>query len=707
MRDQLYLVHISIHGLIRGQDLELGRDSDTGGQTKYVVELARELALQEKVSRVDLITRQIFDPKISDDYAQEEEALGNGAFIRRIPAGPRRYLKKESLWPYLDVFVDHALQHFRKVRRMPDLIHAHYADAGYVGRMLASMLGCPFVFTGHSLGRLKRQRLLAQGQTPEAIEKRYNLRQRIEAEELSLDSASLVCTSTSQEVTQQYALYEQYAKDRMRVIPPGVDLSRFSAPDASAGETTIAKKIDRFLTEPEKPLILTLARADERKNLSALVRAYGKCPELQELANLAVLAGNRDEIRALDSGARKVWRKLLETIDDHDLYGKVAIPKTHEPDEVPELYRLAALRKGVFVNPAITENFGLTLIEAAASGLPIVATNDGGPKDIIGNCKNGRLIDPLDEDDIRDALLEVLRDPELWKRQSEQGLSGVAKHYSWGAHAKRYLEETAGLFSESATPNFLVPDSKNVLPVANQLLFCGLFSQNNSEDADAIKQLKERLNAQSPKIAFGICTGRDFEQTQRKIKELGLPRPDIIISQLGGEIRYGAKMIVDENWSKHLNYKWRPDAVHEALKDTPGLSLQEEPFRQHRFKISYNLSPDSSTTLESVSRTLRKAGLQTKVILTEGTLLDVLPLRSGKGNAIRHLAMKWDIAANNILVFARHGNDAGALRGDHLGVLPRDHSEELDPIVDYPYVYVSNHTRYQAVLDGMDHYKFD
>ncbi len=63
---------------------------------------------------------------------------------------------------------------------------------------------------------------------------------------------------------------------------------------------------------------------------------------------------------------------------------------------MPELYRLAAASKGVFINPALTEPFGLTLLEAGATGLPIVATNDGGPRDIIANCRNGLLIDPLD-----------------------------------------------------------------------------------------------------------------------------------------------------------------------------------------------------------------------------------------------------------------------------------------------------------------------
>ncbi|TAD79054.1 MAG: hypothetical protein EA000_25100, partial [Oscillatoriales cyanobacterium] len=56
--NSLYIVTISIHGLIRGQNLELGRDADTGGQTKYVVELARSLAHRPEVGRVDLITRR-------------------------------------------------------------------------------------------------------------------------------------------------------------------------------------------------------------------------------------------------------------------------------------------------------------------------------------------------------------------------------------------------------------------------------------------------------------------------------------------------------------------------------------------------------------------------------------------------------------------------------------------------------------------------
>ena len=68
----------------------------------------------------------------------------------------------------------------------------------------------------------------------------------------------------------------------------------------------------------------------------------------------------------------------------------------------------AAKGHGVFVNPALTEPFGLTLLEAGATGLPIVATNDGGPRDIIANCDNGLLIDPLDGDADRKGVAASL-----------------------------------------------------------------------------------------------------------------------------------------------------------------------------------------------------------------------------------------------------------------------------------------------------------
>ena len=61
----MYICLLSIHGLIRGHDLELGRDADTGGQTKYVVDLARALAQREDITQVDLVTRRVVDAHVT------------------------------------------------------------------------------------------------------------------------------------------------------------------------------------------------------------------------------------------------------------------------------------------------------------------------------------------------------------------------------------------------------------------------------------------------------------------------------------------------------------------------------------------------------------------------------------------------------------------------------------------------------------------
>ena len=76
---------LSIHGLIRAHDLELGRDADTGGQTKYVVELACALARHPRVREVLLVTRLIRDAGVGPDYARAEEAFSDPGGLIRIP----------------------------------------------------------------------------------------------------------------------------------------------------------------------------------------------------------------------------------------------------------------------------------------------------------------------------------------------------------------------------------------------------------------------------------------------------------------------------------------------------------------------------------------------------------------------------------------------------------------------------------------------
>ena len=81
-----------------------------------------------------------------------------------------------------------------------------------------------------------------------------------------------------------------------------------------------------------------------------------------------LIMGNRDDIDEMSGGNAAVMTSVLKLIDKYDLYGQVAYPKHHKQADVPEIYRLAAKTKGVFINPALVEPFGLTLIEVIRKG---------------------------------------------------------------------------------------------------------------------------------------------------------------------------------------------------------------------------------------------------------------------------------------------------------------------------------------------------
>ncbi|XP_021741795.1 probable sucrose-phosphate synthase isoform X1 [Chenopodium quinoa] len=539
---KLYLVLISLHGLIRGENMELGRDSDTGGQVKYVVELARALGSMPGVYRVDLLTRQVSSPDVDWSYGEPTEMLNrtdsngfdddndddemgesSGAYIVRIPFGPRdKYIPKEELWPYIPEFVDGALNHIVQMSKVlgeqigggetvwPVAIHGHYADAGDSAALLSGALNVPMLLTGHSLGRDKLEQLLKQGRmSKEDINNTYKMMRRIEAEELSLDASEIVITSTRQEIEEQWRLYDGFDPvlerklrarmkrgvscygrfmPRMVVIPPGMEFHHIvphevdldgEAEEIEEHPTSpppIWTEIMRFFTNPRKPMILALARPDPKKNITTLVKAFGECRPLRELANLTLIMGNRDGIDEMSSTSSSVLMSVLKLIDKYDLYGQVAYPKHHNQADVPEIYRLAAKTKGVFINPAFIEPFGLTLIEAAAHGLPMVATKNGGPVDIQRVLDNGLLVDPHEQQSLATALLKLVADKQLWAKCRQNGLKNIHL-YSWPEHCKTYLSRIASC--RQRQPQWQKPSDE------------GIENEETESPSDSLRDIKD------------------------------------------------------------------------------------------------------------------------------------------------------------------------------------------------------------------------
>lgn len=714
-QSKLYIQLYNIHGLIRGHDLELGHDVDTGGQTKYVLEFAKTLSERESVEKVEIVTRLVADKTVAQDYAQPIEKVNDKLSIIRIKCGGSKYIRKEQIWDHLEEFGDKTIKYIKSVGRLPDIIHSHYADAGYVGATLTRFFGVPLIHTGHSLGRMKKKNLEAQNLTEEEIERKYAMSKRIRHEEDVIFYADRIISSTTQEAEEQYGMYENTNPNNITVLPPGIDLSKFYAynykrewtDEEQVIRNSIRAELYRFFTNMNKPLILSLCRPEKKKNIGGLIKAFGESEELQKKANLAIFAGIRKDIQTMPEIESEVLTEMLLLLDKYNLYGKMAIPKKHDfQNEVPELYRIAAETKGIFVNSAFSENFGLTLIEAACSGLPIVATDDGGPRDIISNLHHGLLVDVSDSKNIEKKLLEILDDQKKWEQFSFSGIDRVDRFYSWEAHTDNYLNLVNEVLEEDKEKEktFVIKTGKKLLNYEKMMFFD--IDDTMTGDSDALAKLNDLLtNNLGSKIGWGVSTGRTIDAACEVLDKNGVKRPDVIVSSVGSEIYYnrGEDYVYSTSWAAHIKNAWKPDRILELLEDCDFIELQDNGIRD--FKVSYNLigSPEELYLANDI---LIKNNIKTNLIVSHGKFIDFLPFRASKGRAIRYLSYRWNIPHEKILVAGDSGNDQDMLTGELLGVIVGNHTQELADLKGRRRVYFAENKFAAGIIEGIQYYKF-
>ena len=190
-----------------------------------------------------------------------------------------------------------------------------------------------------------------------------------------------------------------------RVIPNGIDFQRFA--DASPLPE---------LRDGRKN-VLFVGRKDERKGLRYLLEAF------------AILLESRRDLRLIIVGPGRpdrVCASWLETVKTagNDMV-RVAGPVSD--GDLPRYYASA----DVFCSPATGgESFGIVLLEAMAAGVPVVASDIDGYRDVVTHARNGLLAPPREPDAIAGAIASVLDNPDLGHRLSEAG-KDVARLHRW------------------------------------------------------------------------------------------------------------------------------------------------------------------------------------------------------------------------------------------------------------------------------------
>jgi sucrose synthase len=246
---------------------------------------------------------------------------------------------------------------------------------------------------------------------------------------------------------------------KFNVIPPGVDEELYFP--YFEHEKRIKRKRLRWkdhifnaisndifgkLTDPKKPPIFTMARFDKIKNITGLIHAFGLSEKLQQRFNLIFAAGTIHIDDSSDVEERNEITQAYHLIDEFNLHGKVRwLPSINKLD-TGEVYRIIADHKGIFVQPALFEAFGLTIIEAMASGLPTFAPKFGGPLEIIEYGKSGYLLNTSKPEFIASSLEDFVdmadNDKDLWKTISENGILRVREHFNWKSYSQRLINLT-------------------------------------------------------------------------------------------------------------------------------------------------------------------------------------------------------------------------------------------------------------------------
>ncbi|MFT5113957.1 MAG: sucrose-phosphate synthase, partial [Parasphingorhabdus sp.] len=423
----------------------------------------------------------------------------------------------------------------------------------------------------------------------------------------------------------------------------------------------------------------------------------------QQQANLMIIAGNRDDIRDMESGAQQVLTNILLLIDAFDLYGKVAFPKAHQSEEVPAIYRIVAASKGIFINPALTEPFGLTLLEAAASGIPLIATENGGPVDIISNCENGILVDPLDREAITHALSQLLTDKKTWTTASNNGIKNVRKYYSWQAHAKTYVDKISRLEGKYQP----IPTSRpeRAGRYRDRAIFTDL-DQNLIGNPTALKYLVDLLKENRKCVSFGIATGRRIDSALALMNKHGIPRPDVLISSQGTRVHYGQQLTEDNYWADHIDHNWTIQRLRKTIGNLPGIKSQHKN-EQTPFKASYFYDENKAPSVEEIIILLGEKELNANVILSFGQFLDLVPGRASKGQALRYVTQRLDIPLEQTLVAGGSGADEDMMRGNTLAVVVGNrHYEELSLLTEQDSIYFASQSYGSGILEAIDHYDF-
>lgn len=218
-------------------------------------------------------------------------------------------------------------------------------------------------------------------------------------------------------------------------------------------------------------------------------------------------------------------------------------------------------------------------------------------------------------------------------------------------------------------------------------------------DRTGLDQLLGFYESRDYDVTLLYITGRHYRSALSLIEEENLPVPELLVTDVGTEIRFGPAMEKDREWEQKLLQHWQPEAIDRLAASIKGLQKQELPVTN---RCSYYA--EDISLVEAFEQQLLSAGIPHKLIYSGGRDLDILPADSGKGAALQYIIEKFNASDAKILVAGDSGNDLEMLTLGFPSVIVGNAQPELLECPDSPMIFRASKACAGGIHEAWTHF---
>lgn len=315
---------------------------------------------------------------------------------RPVEGGERAVVDRDGIRFFQASWSDAAETGVRLGHRWrPDIIHLHTAMVWPVAEVIQRQTSTPLVYHVHSVDRAEYH----IGQEPQPWLAHSH------AQDAAIASADRLIALSGDERDLLIGYYPE-VRDRIRVVGNGIDELDVAQPPRDQ--------------QPSAPMVLYSGRLVERKGIRELLAAIPRVLEVAPTTRF-VLAGGPPPLTG-DEVAAQWWTPDLEPYR-----AQIHFTGWLSPSELADWYRAA----DVLVVPSRYEPFGMVILEGMIHGLPIVASDVGGPAEILEHGRTGLLFTPKDVDELTESLVRVVCDGSLRRGLGAAAAEEARRNWTW------------------------------------------------------------------------------------------------------------------------------------------------------------------------------------------------------------------------------------------------------------------------------------